>query len=176
MKFILSLVCVLGLYQSASAGVLRSAYQSNLCLNVNLSDSSSWVFARNAEVQLCQAAVNQQVSVETFNLSSSDATFVIKVMGKCLDVDLGYADSWTHASNLQFFDCNGGVNQQFRMDNRGGGWFALRSVYDNRCVDIDLNTANGWRFERNVQLWSCNYESNQLWYFDPNGTGISWAP
>jgi len=169
MKITLSLICMLGLYQSASAVTLRSAYKSNLCMDVNRGSTSDWRSGVNVEVWPCHGQDNQQFALQPFKVSGVNTTFSIQALGQCLDIDMGYAESWTHQNNVQLYACNAGENQQFRVEPQGGGWFMIRSMFDGRCLDIDLNTANGWRYERNVQLWNCTGESNQLWKFDASG-------
>lgn len=169
MKLLISLISIFGLYQSASAVIVRSAYQQNLCLDVNANEQAGWRFGKNVEVWNCNGNSNQQFGLQLASVSGNTTNFTIQTLGKCLDVDLGYQDTWTHNNNVQIFDCNGGINQQFRLESRNDGWFIIRSALDGRCLDIDLNTANGWRFEHNVQLWGCSGESNQLWKFEANG-------
>lgn len=166
MKFLISLICVLGLYQSASATILRSAYKSNLCMDVNRGERDNWRYETNVEVWPCHGEDNQQFSLTPVAINGVDNNFSIQTLGRCLDIDMGYSDSWTHHNNVQLYSCNGGVNQQFRLEPQGDGWFTIRSMFDGRCLDIDLNTADGWRYERNVQLWTCTASSNQLWKFD----------
>ncbi len=166
MKIIMSLICMLGLYQSASAFTLRSAYKSNLCMDVNNGDPSSWRAGTNVEVWPCNGQQNQQFNLKPLGTGGNDRIYTFQALGKCLDVDMGFLEDWTNQSNIQVFSCNGGINQQFRLEPKSGGWFTLRSVMNGKCLDIDLNTANGWRYEHNVQLWNCSGESNQLWRFD----------
>jgi hypothetical protein len=163
MKIILSLICMLGLYQSAFAITLRSAYSDNLCLDVNQGDPNSWRYKTNVEVWPCHGLNNQQFNLKPVYLAGDRKTFTIQALGQCMDVDMGYLDSWTHKTNIQLYACNGGDNQKFRVEPQDSGWFIIRSLADGRCLDIDLNTADGWRYERNVQLWNCTGESNQLW-------------
>ncbi len=172
MKMIIGLICALGLSSSAWAITVKSAYKSNLCMDVNRGDSSSWRRDTNVEVWPCHGQDNQQFGLAASNVSPDIMTFNITALGKCLDVDMGYMESWTHQSNVQLFTCNGGLNQQFTLQAKGNGWFMIRSMLDGRCLDIDLNVNNGWRYEHNVQLWKCSGEPNQLWKFeDFNGGG-----
>lgn len=166
MKFIISLICALGLYQTAAAITVKSAYKSNLCLDVNRGDPASWRSNTNIEVWACHGQENQQFSLKPSNPSGVISTFTIQALGRCLDVDMGYMESWTHQNNVQLYTCNGGLNQQFTLQGRGNGWFMIRSMLDGRCLDIDLNVNNGWRYEHNVQLWECSGEPNQLWKFE----------
>ncbi len=178
MKILFSLVCFLACYQTASAALLRSAYQQNLCLDINQDSSAGWRYQSNVEVWPCNANDNQQFGFSPLATVNGRASFVLQIMGKCLDVDLGQTQPWTQDNNVQIFNCNGGVNQQFVLEPRANGWFQIRSAWNDRCLDIDLNQANGWRFERNVQLWTCSGQPNQLWRFDtvPNDGGIIIEP
>ncbi len=74
--------------------------------------------------------------------------------GKCLDVA---GDVNAAGTNVQMFDCNGAVNQKWRLDggrlvNQGG-----------KCLDVagDVNAAG-----TNVQIFDCNDAINQKWHFD----------
>lgn len=172
MKLIIGLIAVLGLYQSAAAITVKSAYKSDLCMDVNRSEYSDWRNNTNVEVWSCHGQENQQFYLRPSNPSGVISTFTIQALGKCLDVDMGYMESWTHQNNVQLFTCNGGLNQQFTLQGQGNGWFMIRSMLDGRCLDIDLNVNNGWRYEHNVQLWECSGEPNQLWKFEAyNGGG-----
>jgi hypothetical protein len=171
MKLIIGLICVLGLYQSAFAMTLQSAYRSNLCMDVNAGDPASWRHDTNIEVWPCHGQENQQFSLQASEPSGDILTFTLRSMGKCLDVDMGYMDYWTHQNNVQLFTCNAGLNQKFTLQSKGGGWFMIRSMLDGRCLDIDLNVNNDWRYERNVQLWKCTGEPNQLWKFEDFDSG-----
>jgi hypothetical protein len=166
MKIFLSLICLLGLYQTASAITVRSAYKSNLCMDVNRGDPANWRYDTNIEVWPCHGQANQQFGLQPSAPSGGISTFTIQTLGKCLDVDMGYMESWTHQSNVQLFPCNGGLNQQFTLQYQSGGWSMIRSMLNGRCLDIDLNVNNDWRYERNVQLWNCTGEPNQLWKFE----------
>jgi hypothetical protein len=166
MNVIIGLVCALGLSQAAAAITVKSAYKSNLCLDVNRGDPANWRSNTNIETWPCHGQENQQFTLKPANPSAGLATFTIQALGRCLDVDMGYAESWTHQNNVQLFTCNGGRNQQFTLQSKGNGWFLIRSMLDGRCLDIDLNVNNGWRYERNVQLWECSGDPNQLWKFE----------
>jgi hypothetical protein len=166
MKFIISLICMIGLYQSAYAVTIGSAYGSNLCLDINRGEQSSWRYDSNLEVWPCHGEENQQFSLQPYAVEGTSTIFTIQALGRCLDIDMGFVEDWTHQTNVQLYSCNGGINQQFRLQPVGGGWFTIVSAMDGRCLDIDLNTGNGWRYERNVQLWTCNNGSNQRWRFD----------
>jgi hypothetical protein len=79
--------------------------------------------------------------------------------GRCLDVP---NQSQTNGTQLELWDCNSGVNQQFTQLANGG----LR-VYTNKCLDvIGHATAPG----SPVAIWDCNGGANQQWRINADGT------
>jgi len=81
---------------------------------------------------------------------------------RCLDVNGG---STTQGTQLQVWDCNGGVNQRWTRSSSG----ELRVYADSSplCLDVSgRGTANGTQ----AVIWSCNGQNNQQWNVNSNGT------
>jgi hypothetical protein len=72
---------------------------------------------------------------------------------KCLDA---YNNQSTNGTEVQIWTCNGGPNQQWRLNSDG----TITGVQSGLCLDVTGNgTANGTL----LQLWACNGGSNQKW-------------
>ncbi|MFI6457137.1 ricin-type beta-trefoil lectin domain protein [Streptosporangium amethystogenes] len=79
--------------------------------------------------------------------------------GRCLDVA---NVSQANGTQVQIWDCNGQVNQQWTQTGAG----ELR-VYGNKCLDVtNMSTADGAQ----VQIWDCNGQNNQKWRLNSDGT------
>ncbi len=80
-------------------------------------------------------------------------------MGKCMD---SQGASSSNGTNIVLWQCNGGNNQQWLMDEMGRFHSAMNY---NKCLDIEgANPSNG----ANVILWQCHNNLNQQWYWDGN--------
>ncbi len=80
---------------------------------------------------------------------------------RCLDVP---GRSTTNATQLQVWDCNGGTNQDWKLQSDGS-----LQVYGNKCLDVPgHSTTRGIR----VQIWDCNGGANQQWTLKPDGTVV----
>ncbi len=173
MRLFAAAFVLLSLHETAFGFVLRSRYKDQHCLDLTRAAPGSWRYETNAEVWPCHGGDNQQIELVPYGVDGSHKTFLIKSLGKCLDLDMGFADSWTHGTNVQFYACNGGPNQVWRISTGGAG-YEISLVSDRaRCLDIDLDVNSGWRYEHNVQLWKCNVKPNQGWYFEdlrPDGS------
>jgi Ricin-type beta-trefoil lectin domain/Cellulase (glycosyl hydrolase family 5) len=78
---------------------------------------------------------------------------------RCLDVP---GLSTTNATFLAIWDCNGGSNQDWKLQSDGS-----LQVYGNKCLDVPGHaTASGTR----VEIWDCNGQSNQQWTLKSDGT------
>ncbi len=76
------------------------------------------------------------------------------VLGKCFDVP-GFND--TNGTNVQIYDCNGGMNQQWEF------WYdgTIRPTFNtNKCLDLP-----GWETDNGtpIQIYDCHGGSNQQW-------------
>jgi hypothetical protein len=77
--------------------------------------------------------------------------------GRCLDVP---NISQTNGTQLEIWDCNGGVNQQYTQLANG----ALR-VYTNKCLSVAGTTAG-----TPVTIQDCNGGAAQQWTVNADGT------
>lgn len=85
--------------------------------------------------------------------------FRLTSRGKCLDIHRDNFDSRINGANLQSWQCNNEVNQDWKFDDRG----QLISR-NGKCLEVESATLsqNGAQ----VQLWDCQNGNNQLWYLD----------
>jgi hypothetical protein len=73
--------------------------------------------------------------------------------GRCLDVP---NQSMTNGTQLEIWDCNGGANQQWRVNADG----TIVGVESGLCLDvIGAGTANGVL----IDIFTCNGGANQRW-------------
>ncbi|WP_026922253.1 RICIN domain-containing protein [Glycomyces arizonensis] len=85
--------------------------------------------------------------------------------GKCVDVVSG---STADGAEIIQYDCHGGANQQWRIQDAGGGYYQIVSQASGKCLDIDgASTANN---ARAIQ-WPCNGGTNQQWELRDSGNG-----
>jgi hypothetical protein len=83
-------------------------------------------------------------------------TEVRNIMGRCLDVAGGVNANRT---NVQIFDCNGTISQQWFFTSRN----EIRNIM-GRCLDV----AGGANANRtNVQIFDCNGTISQQWFLTP---------
>jgi hypothetical protein len=83
----------------------------------------------------------------------ASGSIVGAVAGKCID-DPGF--STTDGTNLEYYDCNGGANQQWQVTN----YSAIIGSNGGKCMDLPgFNTTNG----TDIQYYTCNAGTNQLW-------------
>jgi hypothetical protein len=67
-----------------------------------------------------------------------------------------YNHQTTPGTKVEVWDCNGGANQQWRLNSDG----SITGVQSGLCLDVTgAGTANGTL----VQLWTCHGGSNQKW-------------
>jgi hypothetical protein len=86
--------------------------------------------------------------------------------GSCLDAQAGGTSDGTQ---IQEWACNGSGAQSFRLDDAGGGAFALVNVQANKCLDVSARgTANGTK----IQLWDCNQTPAQTFVTQDAGGGF----
>ncbi|MGW2643043.1 RICIN domain-containing protein [Streptomyces sp. NPDC001348] len=90
---------------------------------------------------------------------------VARHSGRCVDVsDNSAADS---AVILQY-DCNGGLNQQWRLTDVGGGYVQIVAEHSGKCLDVsNASTADG----AYVNQYKCTTGTNQQWLFQDQGNG-----
>ncbi len=78
---------------------------------------------------------------------------------KCLDVA---GLSTTNATQVQIWDCWGGVNQQWTLLSNGE-----LQVYGNKCLDVLYHATTAGS---KVAIWDCNGGANQQWTLNADGT------
>ena len=80
---------------------------------------------------------------------------VARHSGKCLDVNGGASATGDGVKIVQW-TCNGGTNQQWRVNTDG----TIVGVESGLCLDvIGQGTANGVL----IDIWTCNGGANQRW-------------
>lgn len=80
---------------------------------------------------------------------------VSRATGLCLDA-YGQDDGVP----IGTWDCHGGDNQKWLMNDLGGGVFALMEKRTNRCIDVPAYSPNAGT---GLELWGCHYGRNQQW-------------
>jgi hypothetical protein len=76
---------------------------------------------------------------------------------KCLDVKDVSAQN---GALVQQWDCWGGGNQKWRLEDVGGGYYQIHAQFTNKCLDVkDVSAQNGAL----VQQWDCWGGGNQKW-------------
>ncbi|GAB3651974.1 family 43 glycosylhydrolase [Glycomyces tarimensis] len=85
--------------------------------------------------------------------------------GKCADV---ISASTADGAEIGQYDCNGGLNQLWRMNDLGNGYVELTARHSDKCLDVnEASTSDGAR----VIQWSCNGGTNQQWQVQDAGEG-----
>ncbi|MCX5425861.1 RICIN domain-containing protein [Streptomyces sp. NBC_00078] len=92
---------------------------------------------------------------------------VARHSGRCVDVaDNAAADS----HDVVQWDCNGGLNQQWRLKDAGGGYVQVIAEHSGKCLDVaNASTADG----ASVQQYHCTTGTNQQWLLQDQGNGYS---
>ncbi|SDD69804.1 ricin-type beta-trefoil lectin domain protein [Glycomyces harbinensis] len=92
------------------------------------------------------------------DVGSGQATDVVnRNSGRCVDV---VSASTANGAEIIQWDCHGGSNQQWLLQDVGGGHVQIVSPASGKCLDVDAaSTADNAR----VLLWSCNGGANQQW-------------
>ncbi|WP_328432403.1 RICIN domain-containing protein [Streptomyces sp. NBC_00453] len=90
---------------------------------------------------------------------------VARHSAKCLDVsDNSAADS---ATILQW-DCNTGLNQQWRLEDAGDGYVRVLAQHSGKCLDVANNSTADGAF---VNQYRCGTGTNQQFQFQDQGNG-----
>lgn len=74
----------------------------------------------------------------------SYATMTSRSSSKCVDVS---GSSTSNNANVQQWDCHGGDNQEFELENAGSGYYYIKARHSGKC----LRAVNG-----NVVQYDCN--------------------
>jgi hypothetical protein len=102
-------------------------------------------------------------------VSGAIFTITAKHSGKLLDVfDDGSGVINEDGTYVQQWTDHGGTNQQWRLDDQGGGWWKLTNVRSGKCLDVPGGSA-----ANSVALsqWRDNGGDNQRWSFTATGGG-----
>jgi hypothetical protein len=84
---------------------------------------------------------------------------------KCIDVVSG---STADGAEVIQWTCHGGANQQWELQDAGGGYHRIVSTASGKCLDVDArSTADGAQ----VIQWTCGTGTNQQWQLRDTGTG-----
>jgi hypothetical protein len=69
-------------------------------------------------------------------------------------------------ARVQQWSCNGGPNQQWRLDPGVPGYYRLVNRNSGKCLDVNgFDRSDGAR----IQQWSCNDGANQQFTFRQPG-------
>ncbi|MGY1496852.1 RICIN domain-containing protein [Streptomyces sp. QTS52] len=112
-----------------------------------------------------QIAIDAQAGTVTGVGGGPYYNLVARHSTKCLDVsDNSAADN---AIVLQW-DCNTGLNQQWRLQDAGDGYVRVLAQHSGKCLDVANNsTANG----AFVNQYRCGTGTNQQFQFQDQGNG-----
>jgi ricin-type beta-trefoil lectin protein len=84
---------------------------------------------------------------------------------RCLDVAAGSGDN---GAAIHQWDCHGGANQRWRLDQQADGSFLLVAEHSGKCLDVAAgSTADG----APVHQWDCHGGGNQRWWLFAAGNG-----
>jgi hypothetical protein len=83
--------------------------------------------------------------------------------GKCVDVVSGSTADGAEAIQ---WTCHGGANQQWELQDAGGGYYRIVSQASGKCLDVNgASTAEGAR----IIQWTCGDRTNQQWQLRDGG-------
>ncbi|GAA2208088.1 RICIN domain-containing protein [Nonomuraea monospora] len=89
----------------------------------------------------------------------------VRHSGKCVDVRNG---STADLAAVIQYDCNGGTNQQWRIQSVSGGYVQIVARNSGKCLDVNgVSTADGAA----VQQYGCGAGANQQWTLQDAGGG-----
>jgi hypothetical protein len=83
---------------------------------------------------------------------------------KCVDVqDNSAADN----GHVVQYACNGGLNQQWRLEDAGDGYYRILAQHSGKCLDVE----GGSTAKAFVNQYKCGSGQNQQWKFEDQGNG-----
>ncbi|WP_026924004.1 family 43 glycosylhydrolase [Glycomyces arizonensis] len=85
--------------------------------------------------------------------------------GRCADV---ISQSTADEAEVGQYDCNGGLNQLWRLRDLGNGYVQLAARHSGKCLDV--TGASGDDGAQIIQ-WPCSSGENQQWRFQDTGDG-----
>ncbi|MEV0253635.1 RICIN domain-containing protein [Streptomyces sp. NPDC050732] len=90
-------------------------------------------------------------------------TFAARHSGKCVEVA---EDSSDDGARVVQRGCDGGLNQQWRFEDAGGGYVRVLAQHSGKCLDVaDESTADGAA----VHQYRCSSGAHQQWRFEDRG-------
>ena len=94
------------------------------------------------------------------------ATLTASHTGKCLDVS---AISKDNGAEMVQWDCSGGGNQKWKIEEAGGGLVTLRASHSGKCLDVSgISRDNA----ASIVQWECWGGDNQKWRVENAGGGL----
>lgn len=84
---------------------------------------------------------------------------------KCADI---VGASPAEAAEVSQYDCNGGLNQTWRVRDLGNGYVQLAARHSDQCLDI--SSAANDNGAKAIQ-WPCSSDTNQQWLIEDAGEG-----
>ena len=109
----------------------------------------------------CHLGDNQQFKLQNYYGEWDEYTLRFKHSGKALDL---FAYDQSNGAIYKHYFTHGDVNQRFKLEYRGNGYYAIKNVHSGKCLDI-----LGWSKDNFGLLgqWDCHYGDNQLFRFVP---------
>ncbi|GAA0985012.1 RICIN domain-containing protein [Acrocarpospora macrocephala] len=112
----------------------------------------------------------RQLSVDTTTgtLSATGSGFdrlAVRHSGKCLDVR---NQSTANSAAVVQYTCNGGANQQWRIQSISGGYVQVIAHHSGKCLDV--NSASTADYATILQ-YTCGSGANQQWTLQDAGGG-----
>jgi hypothetical protein len=90
-----------------------------------------------------------------------------KSSGKVLDVDVSWFRGQDNGQKLIQWDSHGGRNQQFLLEDAGGGYYRMRALHSRRLLDVYARSiADG----ADLQQWEYAGGDNQVFRVEPVGS------
>ncbi|MER7483566.1 RICIN domain-containing protein [Streptomyces sp. NPDC126510] len=91
--------------------------------------------------------------------------FVAQHSSRCIDVkDNSAADSY----DVVQYDCNGGLNQQWRLKATDSGYVQIIAEHSGKCLDVANGSNDPGAY---VQQYRCTTGTNQQWLLEDQGNG-----
>lgn len=89
---------------------------------------------------------------------------VARHSNKCVDVR---DNSSANNARVEQFTCNGGLNQQWRLEDAGDGYYRILAQHSGKCLDVEKSST----VEAFVNQYDCGSGQNQQWKFEDLGNG-----
>ncbi|MGW3349478.1 RICIN domain-containing protein [Nonomuraea rubra] len=117
----------------------------------------SLTYARNLTIDAAAGTIT--------STGSGYDRLTVRHSGKCADVRNG---STANLAPIIQYDCNGGTNQQWRIQSISGGHVQIIARNSAKCLDVNgVSTADGAA----LQQYGCGTGTNQQWTLQDAGGG-----